>query len=227
MAKSADATSNPNKGKSGILLDRRPQPQPSMKAVGGGQDDRWNNGLAIGLLNALPAVHRPDARNESANATIAGLADIKPSDPVEGMLVGQMIAANDTAFSLYSRAWNPKQSFEVRTKYLALADKAARTVAVLTEALDRHRGRGQQTVVVKHVTVNADQAVVADQLVTGGGVRSRNDEQPHAQAAIAHAPGSPMPSPMQEDRQPVPIARDAERPVPAARGQVTGATKGK
>src|SRR5215472_2112303 len=29
------------------------------------------------------------------------------------------------------------------------------------EALDRHRGRGQQTVVVKHVTINADQAVIA------------------------------------------------------------------
>jgi hypothetical protein len=33
-----------------------------------------------------------------------------------------------------------------------LADKAARTLAFLSEALDRHRGRGQQTLVVKHVT---------------------------------------------------------------------------
>ena len=33
--------------------------------------------------------------------------------------------------------------------------------------LHQHRGRGQQQSVVKHVTVNADQAVVADQVVTG------------------------------------------------------------
>jgi hypothetical protein len=74
------------------------------------------------------------------------------------MLGGQMIAAHEAALSLYTRAWIPEQSFEVRSKYLMLAGKAARTVAFLSEALDRHRDRGQQTVVVKHVTVNADQA---------------------------------------------------------------------
>ena len=34
-------------------------------------------------------------------------------------------------------------------------------------ALDRHRGKGQQQITVKHVTVNADQAVVADTVVGG------------------------------------------------------------
>jgi hypothetical protein len=151
----------------------------------------------------------------------------QPSDPIEGMIAVQMIAAHEAALSLYSRAWNPKQSFEVRSKYLMLADKAARTVALLTEALDRHRGRGQLTVVVKHVIVNADQAVVTDQVGDGwwGGVRSKNDEQPHAQGAIAHAPSSPVSCPLQENRQPVSIAGDAERPVQAARRQVTGGTK--
>ena len=45
--------------------------------------------------------------------------------------------------------------------------KASRTVALLTERLDQHRGRGQQQITVKHVTVNADQAVVTDQIVSG------------------------------------------------------------
>jgi len=40
---------------------------------------------------------------------------------------------------------------------------------MLTERLDHHRGRGQQQIIVKHVTVNADQAVVADQIVSGKG----------------------------------------------------------
>jgi hypothetical protein len=39
----------------------------------------------------------------------------------------------------------------------------------LTERLDQHRGRGQQQITVKHVTVNADQAVVTDQIVTDKG----------------------------------------------------------
>ena len=36
---------------------------------------------------------------------------------------------------------------------------------MLSEALDRHRGKGQQQIIVKHVTVNAGQAVVADTVV--------------------------------------------------------------
>jgi hypothetical protein len=67
---------------------------------------------------------------------------------------------------LYRRAWIETQSHEVRVKFLALADKAARTVAVLAQTLDRHRGGGQQ-IVVKHVTVNAEQALLTDQLITG------------------------------------------------------------
>ena len=84
------------------------------------------------------------------------------------MLICQLITASEAALALYQRGWlQPPEFFEARTKYLALADKAARTVAVLVERLDQHRGRGQQQIVVKHVTVNADQAVVADQVVTG------------------------------------------------------------
>ena len=69
---------------------------------------------------------------------------------------------------MYRHAWQqPPEYFDARTKYLALADKATRTVALLTERLDQHRGRGQQQITVKHVTVNADQAVVADQIIGG------------------------------------------------------------
>ena len=72
--------------------------------------------------------------------------------------------ANEAALKLYQLAW---LNSEAHTKYLQLADKATRTVALLTERLDQHRGRGQQQITVKHVTVNADQAVVTDSVVTG------------------------------------------------------------
>ncbi len=55
-----------------------------------------------------------------------------------------------------------------RLKYLAHADKAARTGMMLTERLDHHRNQGKQQIVVQHTTtVNADQAVITDSLVTG------------------------------------------------------------
>jgi hypothetical protein len=67
---------------------------------------------------------------------------------------------------MYGLGWLNSGHFEASTKYLAVADKAARTLATLTERLDQHRGWGQQQLTVKHVTVNADQAVVADQVVS-------------------------------------------------------------
>ena len=123
------------------------------------------------------------------------------------MLVAQMIAALEAALDLYRRAWIPEQSFEVRARYLALADKAARTTAILGESLDRHRGRGQQQITVRHVTVNADQAVVADSVTMGGtpgGSTDRNGDQPHA---LEHAPGTPMPSSLEANQAAVPITR--------------------
>jgi hypothetical protein len=102
---------------------------------------------------------------------MAGVVDMKPADPVEGVLISQIVVANEAALSLYRRAWacDPADYFEAHTKYLAQADKAARTVAILTERLDQLRGRGQQQTLAKYFTVNADQAVVADQIVSGKG----------------------------------------------------------
>jgi hypothetical protein len=42
-----------------------------------------------------------------------------------------------------------------------MADKAPRTVAMLSDRLDHHRGAGQQSITVKHVTVNADKPSLA------------------------------------------------------------------
>ena len=91
---------------------------------------------------------------------------------------------------MYRLAWlNNAEYFEASTKYLQLADKASRTVAMLTERLDQHRGRGQQQIVVKHVTVNADQALVTDTVVTG---KSAGNVVP-SPALLTDATDKPMP----------------------------------
>lgn len=97
---------------------------------------------------------------EAARASLDGLIGINPTDPIEGMIAAQTIAAHEAAMHLLQLAWHPDQSFVVQTRYLELAEKAARTMAMLTERLDQHRGRGQQQITVKHVTVNADQALL-------------------------------------------------------------------
>ena len=155
-----------------------PVPKLRHKAFGGGDNDSWNCGVANRMAGALPAFHSPDFA-EAARACLQGLRGVKPNDPIEGMLASQILAAHEAAMHLRQLAWHPDQSFVVQTRYLELAEKAARTMAMLTERLDQHRSRGQQQITVRHVAVNAEQAVVADIVTTQGGPHL-NGHRPHA-----------------------------------------------
>jgi hypothetical protein len=99
-----------------------------------------------------------------------------------------------------------------------MADRAQRTLALLTERLDRHRGAGQQSITVKHVTVNADNAIVGNiEQRSGGGTPAQIEDQPHAIA------NSLQPALWGENqkREALPITGDAERTVPDARGTLS------
>lgn len=50
---------------------------------------------------------------------------------------------------------------------------------MLTDRLDHHRGRGQQQIVVKHVTVNADQAMVAETITTAPALQANSQAALH------------------------------------------------
>src|SRR5436305_8083882 len=133
-----------------------------------------------------------DAIAEACLAVSYGVMDLAPKDPIEGILIGQLMAASEASLAMYQKAWaQPPEYFQARTKYLQLADKAARTVMMLTERLDHHRGRGQQQITVKHVTTNnvtADQAIIADSVTTGGSARGNVSPE-----LLAVSPVAPMP----------------------------------
>ena len=118
-----------------------------------------------------------------------------------------------------------EQTFDGRRENLSQANKLSPTYAVLLDALNRHRGKGQQTVRVEHVTVQAGgQAIVGHVETPGGGTPSKSEEQPHAKQ-IAHAPQPPMWS-SDKEREPVPVTSNAERPLPTARGNVARCPEG-
>jgi hypothetical protein len=181
------------------------KPEGKFKLLGGSQADQWNNRLNSQTLNALPIAHSKnnDSITEACLAVSYGVMDMAPADPVEGILIAQLMAANEAALAMYQKGWaQPPEYFEARTKYLQLADKAARTVVLLTERLDHHRGRGQQQITVKHVTTNnvtADQAIIAENLTTGDG--ARNVASP---ALLAASSGTPMPI-LDEIKRPDPV----------------------
>jgi len=170
-----------------------PKPTGEFKAVGGSMADDWNLRLLNGVSGTLPDKSSDDA----IKAVCHAMMDMKPEDPVEGILVAQLLAANEASLAMYRKGWaQPPEYFQARTKYLQLADKAARTVMLLTERLDHHRGRGQQQITVKYVTTNnvtADQAIIADSVTTGGAARG-NTASPALRVA-----NSAMPMPIVDE----------------------------
>ena len=147
-----------------------PFPKGHRKAVGGAQHDEWNDWLVTATTGALPVNQKNESIAVKASVAIcSGMIDLKPADPIEGIIISQLMAANAASLRMYQLAWvNNAEYFDASTKYLQLADKAARTVAMLTERLDHHRNQGKQQIVVQHITtVNANQAVVTDSVVTG------------------------------------------------------------
>ena len=96
------------------------------------------------VSNSLPiAYSNREASNEATKAVCQATADIEPADPIEGILIAQLMTANEASLAMYGKGWSqPPEYFEARTKYLQLADKAARTVVLLTERLDHHGVEG-------------------------------------------------------------------------------------
>jgi hypothetical protein len=66
-------------------------------------------------------------------------------------------------------------------------------VVLLSERLDQHRGRGQQQIILKHVTVNADQVVVADQIVRGKDVALLTSGTEKPMENLSHDEAVPVP----------------------------------
>jgi hypothetical protein len=200
-----------------IVADDPEDRKGILKGIGGSQSDHWNNLLANQVVQALWVSSDPETRNRQFSATVAALVGIGPKDEIEGMLAAQMIAAYNAAMECHRRAMIGEQTFEGRKENLTQANKLSRTYTTLLEALNRHRGKGQQKVTVEHVHVHSGGQAIVGAVETSGGVASEN--QGHADAkAITHAPVAPLWREDQE-RQAVPLAGHAEREVsPSRRG---------
>ena len=207
-----------------VVIETRPGRH---KDIGGGESENWNQRQVSLLISALPGVNSGDKKKagEVGSAVVSGIMDLKPNDPIEGMLAVQIVVAHEAALDMYRRAWaQPPEYFDARCRYLSMADRAQRTVAILTERLDKHRGAGQQSIIVKHVTVNADNAIVGDVTQTpGGGPSGQIKGQPHA---LGHA-FQPALWGENSKREAVSITSDEKRTVSDARGTFPRSPEGK
>lgn len=175
----------------------------SESALAGAGNPHLNMHLAEQTASTLWALTSDDAGQLKAiTAAMVQLRDIQARDVMEGMLAAQMVASHAAAMECYRRAMLKDQPTQARAMNLSQANKASRTYAALLEALNRHRGKGQQRVTVEHVHVHAGaQAVVGS--IDGGMCAKRKEQSHEPPRAIADAPGVEMLGAVEADPEPV------------------------
>jgi hypothetical protein len=151
-------------------ISRSEELRPVIQSISGSDDFDFCITLLTQVVNAQ---WRPDSAEltQQVEATRAAMMGMKPRDALEGMLIGQLIAIHNAAMECCRRAMIPGQTFEGRREALNQANKLSRTYALLTEALDRHRGKGQQHIRVEHVNVHAGGQAIVGAVTPGGGSR--------------------------------------------------------
>src|SRR5437899_11322758 len=118
------------------------------------------------MRRAMTASEIQLASATSTRYQLAAVAGIGAKDETEGMLATQMVATHTAIIASLHRQKQSETLLE-RERYGNLAVKLLRTFATQVEALQRHRGKGQQHIRVEHVDVHAaGQAIVG--AVTAG-----------------------------------------------------------
>jgi hypothetical protein len=181
-----------------------------LKLIAGSLSDDWNNFVANQTANSLWRTDAAQARQDR-HAAVDAMIGIGPNDEIEGMIAAQLIACHNAAMECYRRAMLGQQTFEGRRENLNQANKLSRTYTSLVEALNRHRGKGQQKVTVEHVHVHSGGQAIVGHVNTQGGVATKSEEQPHAKP-ITDAPEPTMRCP-NPTGQPMSVASDAQRPL--------------
>ena len=111
----------------------------------------------------VPEGASPEERTSIIDAALLMFARLDPRDEAEAMLCVQMVASYNAAMECHRRAMLPGQIFEGRDMALKHAAKMSALYEKQLAAYDKRRGKRNQTVVVKHVTVEPGaQAIVGD-----------------------------------------------------------------
>ena len=189
-----------------------PNGKPSRtKFIGGSKYDTFNLLVTNQAIDAMWLGHGDEAsKQKQYDACLEAMAGIAPRDETEGMLAAQIVACHSAAMDCFRRAVLPNQTFEGRQQNLNFANKLSRTYALHMEALDKHRGKGQQKVTVEHVHVHQGGQAIVGAVQTGVGVTSNSENQAHGKALPMHASRT-MRSTLAAEREAVPVTRDEKR----------------
>ena len=134
------------------------------------------------------------------NGALAAMHGIAPKDEIEGMLAAQMVAVHSAAMRCL-RQLKCSDILPQQDSNGSLAVKLLRTYAMQMEALQRHRGKGEQKMTVEHVHVYQGGQAIVGAVHQGGGASTKVEGQPHA----PHEPGTTLPCP-DPQREAMPVS---------------------
>ena len=108
------------------------------------------------------------ADENGVNQMLAQIAAFEPADGIEAMLATQMAAIHNATMRL-ARTLRGSETIPQQDSASNAFNKLARTFASQVEALKRYRSKGEQKVIVEHVSVNAGGQAIVGTVQTGGG----------------------------------------------------------
>ncbi len=145
-----------------------------MREIGGSGYGVFNHYVMDSVVKTIwvvggqdPAV-RQILERKAMGAAVAAMQGFKPQDEIEGMLASQATAMHFASMECFRRSIIPEQGAETASKLRRDGVNLSRGMADMLTALAKHRGQGQQTVVVKHVHVHAGGQAVVGAVSTGG-----------------------------------------------------------
>ena len=194
-----------------VIMPNWKPPPSHTKHFSGSNHENFSLMLVNQVSRSIWTAHSDeDYREKQLASGLEAMIGISPQDEGEGMLAAQMVALHNAAMECFRRAMIKDQTHEGRQQNLTFANKLTRSYALAMEALDKHRGKGQQKVTVEHVHVHQGGQAIVGNVQTGAGVQPKLEEQAHAKT-ITNAPEQEMRGAFAAVGDTLPQRRDEER----------------
>lgn len=169
----ADAAWTEKARKEGLTLNESDMEEGGeMREFGGSRYGVFNHALVNEVVRTAWVVAGPGekeaADRKATGMVVAAMKAFEPKDEIEGMLAGQAVAMHLASMEAFRRAIIPEQGAETASKLRRDGVNLSRGMADMLAALAKHRGQGQQKVIVEHVHVHAGGRAVVGAVTTGG-----------------------------------------------------------
>jgi hypothetical protein len=122
-----------------------------------------------GLAAVKSGVDSPGAAELVVNNYLAMMAELKPKDAFEGMLISQMNIVYTQVMGAFSSARNNRESLSILERFQNQAIKLMRLYNQQLETLDKHRRGGNQKMIIEHVHVHPGGQAIVGTVTQGGG----------------------------------------------------------